>query len=146
MLREGPIPAFVHGVLEYFAGAALIAAPILLGYDSGSATAVSIVLGILVLVLAATTDWATGLTNQVPISAHLVLDLILALALVASPFLFSFSEETNPTVAFIALGVVHLLVSIGTRFVKDDRGGPRRTRGRQASERVDPPPAPAEPR
>jgi hypothetical protein len=36
--------------------------------------------------------------------------------LVAAPFLFGFSGEGPPTAAFIALGVVHLLVTVGTRF------------------------------
>ncbi len=33
MLREGPIPRLVHGLLEYVVGVFLIAAPFLLGYD-----------------------------------------------------------------------------------------------------------------
>ena len=131
MLREGPIPAFVHGLVEYVAGAFLIAAPILLGYDSGSAVAISIVLGIIVLVVAASTEGTTGLTKQIPVSAHVVLDYILAIALVASPFLFGFSDESEPTAVFIGLGVLHLLITIGTRFVKADSS--RRSLRREAS-------------
>ena len=74
MLREGPIPRFVHGVLEYLAGAGLIAAPFVLG----------------------------------------------------------FSGEAAPTALFIALGVLHLLVTIGTRFEREGRARGRR-RQRDAS-------------
>ena len=67
MFKQGPLPAFVHGVIEYLAAALLIAAPFLFSFDSGTATAF-----------------------------------------------------------FIVLGVAHLLVTIATRFVSEER--PRRTR------------------
>ena len=135
MVKQGPIPAFVHGLLEYVLGIALIALPLILGYDSGSATAASIVLGVLVLFLAATTSWTTSLVNQIPLPVHILLDYALAAVLIASPFLFSFSDESTPTAVFIALGVAHLLISIGTRYRKEDAIEPgtpkpkRRARG-----------------
>jgi VIT1/CCC1 family predicted Fe2+/Mn2+ transporter len=131
MIRQGPIPAFVHGLLEYVAGVALIVLPLLLDYKHGAATAASIVLGVLVLFLAATTTSSTSLINQVPLSVHVLLDYALAAVLIASPFLFGFSSEGAPTAIFIALGVVHMLVSIGTRYRKEEtpaRGDPKRRR------------------
>ena len=116
MLREGPIPRLVHGVVEYVAAALLIAAPFLLDFDSGAATAVSIVAGVVVLVIAASTDGPSSLVNSIPLSAHVLLDYALAAVLIAAPFLFGFSGETAPTALFIALGVAHLLITIGTRF------------------------------
>jgi len=120
MLRDGPIPVFVHGVIEYLAGIFLIAAPLLLGYDSGAATAVSVIVGVVVLVVAAMTEGPTGLIPQLRLAAHVALDYVLAALLIASPFLFGFTDEGAPTAVFIALGVVHLLVTIGTRFVTPD--------------------------
>ena len=120
MVKQGPIPAFVHGLLEYVLGIALIALPLILGYDSGSATAASIVLGVLVLFLTATTSWKTSLVNQVPLAVHILLDYALVVVLIASPFVFSFSDESTPTAVFIAIGIVGLLVSIGTRYRKED--------------------------
>src|SRR5215208_1616332 len=113
MVKQGPIPAFVHGLYEYVAALALVAAPLVIGYDSGAATAVSIVAGVLLLFLAATTASSTSLVNQVPLPVHVLLDYVLAAVLIASPFLFGFSDETAPTVVFIGGGLVHLLVSIG---------------------------------
>jgi len=129
MFRDGPIPYFVHGALEYGAGVLLIAAPFLLSFDSGAAEAVSIIAGVLVLIVAASTDGPTSLNNSIPITVHYLLDFILAGLLIASPFLFGFSSETNPTAFFIALGVVHLLVTIGTRF-KGSKEPRRRERSR----------------
>lgn len=131
MVKQGPIPAFVHGLWEYVAGIALIAAPLVLGYDSSAATAASIVLGVLLIFLTATTSSSTSLVNQVPLPVHILLDYALAVVLIASPFVFGFSDESTPTVVFIAGGVIHLLVSIGTRYRREDqpeRGTRRRGR------------------
>jgi len=116
MLREGPIPRFVHGAIEYVAGVLLIAAPFLFGFDSNAAVAVSIVAGVVVLIVAASTDGPTSLVNSIPLAAHVLLDYALAALLVASPFLFGFSGESAPTAFFIVLGIAHLFVTIGTRF------------------------------
>jgi hypothetical protein len=48
---------------------------------------------------------------------HVIYDVVLAGFLIASPFILGFSEEGAPTALFIVVGVVHLLVTIGTRFV-----------------------------
>jgi hypothetical protein len=116
MLREGPIPRFVHGMIEYIAAIALFAAPFVLSFDSGAALATSLIAGVLVLVVAACTDGPTSLVDQIPITVHFVLDWLFALALIAVPFVAGFSDETEPTVFFLALGVLHLLVTIGTRY------------------------------
>jgi hypothetical protein len=116
MMRDGPIPIFVHGVIEYLAGVALIAAPFVLSYDSGTAIALSIAVGVVVLIIAASTDSPTGLMHQIPRPAHVVLDFVLVVALIALPFLGSFSDETAPTAFFVVLGVLHLLITLGTRF------------------------------
>jgi hypothetical protein len=129
MVRQGPIPAFVHSLVEYLAGALLIAAPLLLDYSSGAAKAVSIVLGVLVLFLVATTTSTMSLINQVPLSMHIVFDYVIAAVMIASPFLFTFSGESTPTAVFLVGGVLWLLLSIGTRYKKEEhppRGTPKR--------------------
>jgi archaellum biogenesis protein FlaJ (TadC family) len=137
MLRQGPIPRFLHGFIEYGAAVLLFAAPFLFSFDSGGATAVSIVAGVVVLFLAAATEGPTSLINYVPLAAHVVLDYVIAILLIAMPFIAGFSDETAPTVFFIALGAVHLLISIGTRYRKDERV-PKRRRGRTG--KLDAPP------
>jgi hypothetical protein len=133
MVKQGPIPAFLHSLIEYIAGAALIAAPLLLDYKSGAAKAASIILGVLVLFLVATTTSKLSLINQVPLSMHIVFDYVIAAVMIASPFLFGFSGESTPTAVFLAGGVVWLLLSIGTRYRKEEvpqRGEPKRRRAR----------------
>jgi uncharacterized membrane protein HdeD (DUF308 family) len=116
MMRQGPISRFLHGVIEYLAGVLLIAAPFLFGFKSSAAVAVAIIAGVIVLAVAASTEGSSSLIDSIPIAVHLVLDFALAAVLIASPFLFAFSDESTPTAFFIVLGVAHLLVTIGTRF------------------------------
>ncbi len=116
MLRSGPVPAFIHGLVEYAAALLFIAAPFVFGFESDAATAVSIVVGIGILVVTASTAMQTGLAKVIPIGIHVVLDFVTAAILVAAPFLFGFSDESTPTVFFIVLGIVHLLLTISTRF------------------------------
>jgi hypothetical protein len=135
MVKQGPIPAFAHGIYEYIGGILLIVLPLVLTYDSGAATADSIVLGVLVIFLTATTAWTTSLINSVPLAVHILLDYALAAVLIASPFLFGFSDETTPTAVFIAAGIIQLLVSIGTRYRKEDQiepGTPKRREAKRA--------------
>jgi hypothetical protein len=116
VLRAGPLPPFAHGLLEYGAGVLLIAAPFLFGFDSDAATALSIVAGLGVLALAASTASSTGLAKVIPLGVHVLLDLAIVAFLVAAPFLFGFSDDGPPTAFFIVLGVWHLLLTIATRF------------------------------
>jgi hypothetical protein len=144
MLKDGPIPRFLHGMIEYVAALLLLAAPFLLSFESGAAIAVSIIAGVVVLFLAAATEGPTSLINYVPLAAHVVLDYVLAVLLIAMPFIAGFSDEGAPTAFFIALGVLHLLVTIGTRFKRSEEvAGPRRRLGRRGRE---PEPLEAEPR
>jgi len=117
MLREGPIPRFAHGLLEYAAGVVFVVAPFLFGFHAGAAIALSIAIGVLVILVAATTEGPTSLVNSLQIQLHIALDYTLGAFLVASPFLFGFSDEGGATAFFIAIGVVHLLLTVGTRFL-----------------------------
>ena len=124
MFKKGPVPAFFHGLLDYVAGALLIAAPFIFAFDSDTATGVSIAIGVVVLIVSASTAMSTGLIKSIPVQAHVILDYVVAILLIASPFLFAFDDDGSATAFFLALGVVHLLLTIATRFVRDDR--PRR--------------------
>ena len=116
MLRQGVVPPFAHGLLEYGAGVLLLAAPFVFAFDSDAATAISIVAGLGVLALTASTASATGLAKVIPLTIHMFLDLAVVAFLIAAPFLFGFSDENAPTALFMVLGVWHLLLTIATRF------------------------------
>ena len=118
MLRQGPIPLNLHGILDYVLGALLIAAPFLFTFsDVGPATALSIVAGVFVLLSAASTDGLrTSLVKVIPLGAHIMLDYLLGALFIAAPFLFGFSDESAPTALFLVLGVLALLLTVATRW------------------------------
>lgn len=124
MLRKGPIPRILHGVFEYAVGVLLIASQFLFDFEDGGAKAVSVIAGVLVITLAASTAGPTGLIDEIEVRSHAALDYILAALLIASPFLFGFTDDGGATALFIVLGMAHLLVSIGTKYLpsrSDDR-------------------------
>lgn len=117
MLREGPIPAVVHGAWEYSIALLFVAAPFLFGFDGGTTIAVCIVTGLIFLTFTAASDLPSGLVKQIKSPIHATVDLVLALALVAAPFFFGFrTRESGALALFIVVGIAHLLITIGTRF------------------------------
>ena len=94
----------------------------------------SLIVGVLILIIAASTEWQTGLIQSIPVQAHVMLDYVLAIFLIASPFILGFSDDGTAAAFFIVIGVVHLLLTIATRFVNEERpprrhaGGPRSPR------------------
>jgi hypothetical protein len=119
MFKKGPIPAFVHGLLEYAIGILLVAAPFVFTFDSDTATGISIAAGVVVLIVNASTAMSTGLVKSIPVAAHVMLDYVLAIILIASPFVFAFDDDDTATAFFLVLGVAHLLLTIATRFIKE---------------------------
>jgi hypothetical protein len=119
MFKKGPIPAFVHGVLEYAAAVLLIAAPFVFGFESDTATGIAIAAGVVVLIVNASTAMSTGLVKSIPVAAHVMIDYVVAILLIASPFVFAFDDDSAATAFFLVLGVVHLLLTIATRFIRE---------------------------
>ena len=124
MLHKGPVSRVLHGVWEYLIAVLLITSPFLFDFDADGATAVAIVLGVLLIGLAAASEGPSGLVDQIALPAHAVLDYLVAAVLIASPFVFGFSDDAEPTALFLALGVAHLVLSIATRYVPDHAEDP----------------------
>jgi hypothetical protein len=122
VFKQGPVPALVHGIIEYLAAILFIAAPFIFNFDedTATATAVSLIVGVIVLIIAASTAWRTGLISSIPVQAHVMLDYVLAIFLIAAPFVLGFSDDGTAAAFFIVIGVVHLLLTIATRFVRDE--------------------------
>ena len=60
MFKQGPIPAFAHGIIEYLAAILFIAAPFVLGFsDDGTAAAFFIVVGVIHLLLTIATRFVS---------------------------------------------------------------------------------------
>lgn len=125
MLRQGFISPTIHGLIEYAAGVLFIAAPFIFGFTASGAVAASIVVGVLVIFIASITRGPTSLIDPLPVSVHFLLDFVLAALLIAIPFLFGFSDDDpTATAFFIVLGLVHLLITVATRFERPERRAP----------------------
>lgn len=129
MLRQGPIPLTVHALSEPFLVALLIAAPFIFGFsDQGAPTALSIAAGVLILIVSMSTNWKLSLVKVIPVLIHAMLDLGLGAFLIASPFIFGFSDDAAPTAFFIAFGVLEILATLATSW----RGDPVVPQARRA--------------
>src|SRR5207245_7199135 len=92
-LRRNSIPLAIHGVFEYCAGLLSIVGPFLFSFDSDVAKVVSILLGAGIIVMAVMTASPTGIVRSLPIESHVVLDYVLSLFLIVSPFIFGFTDD-----------------------------------------------------
>lgn len=125
MFRQGPLPPLVHGLLDYLVGIALIAVPFAVGFDEGAATAASVALGVVLLIVAASSDLPTSFVHSIPRALHVMLDYAIAVALVVAPFLLGFSDDATAAPWLIGLGVVQLLQTLATRFLRPKESRPR---------------------
>lgn len=99
----------IHGYLDYIVGALLIVCPWVFGFARGGAeTWVPVAQGILAIVYSILTNYELGIFRIISMRVHLMLDLIAALFLAFSPWIFGFSGEI--WAPHVILGVLELLV------------------------------------
>jgi hypothetical protein len=120
----------MHGMLDYPVGIVLILAPWIFGFSDvgGAATAVPIVIGVLVLAQSVMTDYELSLVDVLPLRTHLAMDVVAGIVLALSPFVFGFSDEgTNAWLPHVLVG----LGLIGSGLMTQ----PERETGRTAAAR-----------
>jgi hypothetical protein len=129
MFKQGPLSVTMHSAAERLLVAMLIAAPFVLGFDDvGAPTALSLLAGVAILLVAMSTCWRLSLVKVIPLIAHAMLDLGLGALLVASPFLFGFHDDSSAATAFfIVFGLMEMLATLATRWSAADApvAGPR---------------------
>jgi SPW repeat len=120
-MRRGPVPLLMHASIEPIAAILLIASSWIFGFsDNGTAQAVTIIIGVIMLASGAMTDWRLALVRLIPLRMHFMTDLVLAVVLVVSPFMFGFSGNGAATRFAIIFGVLELLTSLATRWEQPD--------------------------
>ncbi len=83
----------VHGVLDYMMGILLIATPWIFGFASnGWETWVPVVLGVSVILYSLMTTYELGLSDNISMRKHLILDIVSGVVLAASPWIFGFAD------------------------------------------------------
>ena len=119
------IPTRVHGVIDYIYGLALIAAPFLFGFADGTAAQwVPIVIGLATIGMSLLTRYELGAIKVLPMLAHISIDGVAGLVLLASPWTFGFADRIWwPHVLFGAIAiVVPLLTARKSPIELRDRG------------------------
>ena len=116
-VRRGSVSLSLHVVIEYCVGVLTIVAPFLFSFDSTAAKLLSVLVGLGILVLAVMTDAPTGVARSLPVASHVVLDYVLALFLIVSPFVFGFADDDDAATAFfIFLGAAYVMLAVLTRY------------------------------
>lgn len=103
-----------HGMMDYLMGILLIISPWLFGFaDGGAAQWVPIILGLGALLYSVITDYEMGLLKIIPMSAHLMIDILSGVFLAASPWIFGFAEEVY--LPHLILGIVEIGAGLMTK-------------------------------
>ena len=103
----------VHSALEMFAAPAIMVAPFLLGFGL-AATAVAVLIGVVLLGLALQTD---GPGRAVPLAAHAGFDYMLAIAaLVAGISIGLGTGDWYAGIFLVGVGAAQVALTASTRF------------------------------
>jgi hypothetical protein len=114
------IPTRVHGVLDYLTAIVLIAAPWLFQFDDNRrAMLVPVILGLGIILYSLLTDYEFGIAHLIPMPVHLMLDVLGALVLIASPWIFGFSDDI--WWPHVAIGLYELAVVVLSQSHRPDR-------------------------
>ncbi|HXV15861.1 MAG TPA: SPW repeat protein [Gemmatimonadaceae bacterium] len=104
-----PIGLKFHGVLDYLSVLLLFAAGPVVGFD-GIASQITSTLAGVVLVYSAATSYPLGLVRLISFKGHLILDAVLAVGAILSPWIFGFSGDPKACYFFVVYGVFVLIV------------------------------------
>jgi hypothetical protein len=101
-----------HGLLDYIAAAVLITAPTALdlGVESQVAMWLSVAGGLLITTYSALTDYDWGSYALLPFRVHLALDLLVAAAFAAAPFVFGWFGLVQSYYLVMAAGLLAVVV------------------------------------
>src|SRR3954463_12248640 len=130
-MPKGPLPLKAHAALEPIVAIVLIAAPWIFGFDDvDSATAVSIAVGVLLLISGMTTRWRLSLMKLIPLRTHFRMDLVLGMVLIVAPFVFGDSDRGDATRFLVVMGILELATALGTRWDLREEVAPRASTAR----------------
>ena len=129
-----PISPNTHAMIEPLMAVLIIVSPWLFSFnDVSDAKTICIVVGIVMLLAGAMTQWRYSLVKLIPLRTHFMTDLLLAAVLILTPFIFGFSDEGGATRFMIIIGVVEALTALSTRWDPAEADAGARRDGRAAA-------------
>jgi hypothetical protein len=103
----------VHGMLDYFVSAILIASPWLLNfYRAGAESWVPVILGAAAILYSLLTNYELSISKSISMKMHLTLDALSGIFLAASPWIFAFSDYVY--LPHLIFGILEIAVSATT--------------------------------
>ena len=131
-MPRGPLPLRMHAMMEPIAALLVIAAPWIFGFsDVDSATTLSVVIGVAILLTGMSTRWRWSLVKLIPLRTHFIVDVGIGVLLIAAPWIFGFGDEGGAARFFVIAGVLELGTALMTRW--DLREETRTERGARAT-------------
>lgn len=105
----------IHGLIDYIMGVLMIVIP--WTYPSGhpnTALLVPSMLGIAIILYSICTKYERGLVKVIPMPFHLALDVLGALFLGLSPWLFNFSQDVF--LPHVSIAALQLLIVVSSSY------------------------------
>jgi hypothetical protein len=134
-MPRGPLPLRFHAMIEPVAAIVLIAAPWIFGFsDVDSATTLSVIIGVAILLTGMSTRWRWSLVKLIPLRTHFMMDVGIGILLIVLPWIFGFGDEGGAARFFVIAGVLELGTALMTRwdareeFAEGRRAGATATR------------------
>lgn len=116
-MRRGLITLNMHAAIEPVAAIVLILSPWIFGFSANNtAKVVMIVIGAIMLISGALTDWRLSPVRLIPLRVHFMTDLLLGAVLILSPFIFGFSANGAATRFAVIFGALELVTALATRW------------------------------
>lgn len=109
------IDSKLHGIIDYLFVVFLLSSPAIFNLTGFVASYVYILAGIAFL-YSISTDYELGLFSVISFPLHGIIDLILGIIIVVSPWVFGFSDSEADRNFFLVIGFVVLLVFTFSKF------------------------------
>ena len=103
------LPPLVHGLLDYSVALVFFLVPTLFNF-SATVSMLVYVVGTGQLIASLLTAYPLGVLKLIPFPIHGVLESVVAVGLIGSPWLLGFASETSAQIFFIGAGVALLVV------------------------------------
>jgi hypothetical protein len=108
-----PISPKLHGIIDYLTVPLLLAAGPLFQFDGQPSEITSTLAGV-VLVYSLFTAYPPGLVKMITLPQHRVIDIVLGIAMLISPFVLKFTGSAR--LFFVGMGIFSLVVVAMTDF------------------------------
>lgn len=123
------VPTGIHAYFDYLGGVGLIAAPFVFGFSSvgGAAVIIPMVLGAGLILYSLLTNYELGIPGVkfIPMTYHLIFDVVACVLLATSPFVFGFiNQAPNAWLPHIILGIGVILLVLVTQTRSQPKKAP----------------------